>query len=308
MSRFGYGAHPMADTTAAVHDAQPLRDEIGRDEEDHDRNLVLDEIGDRLDAFRKLSKDDQAGADAILDEFEVSGKAEQDIVFELSARKPLYLPGRFEEAHRLAMHSLEVLDRNGARGPKLPKLGPLQPVASYFVQLVTRFIVRNHQDRVIKAIKNLYIRRETQCAKDAVERHMLRRARIDAERIAPTLKKNPLGVPTFLLGGAFLSGILSFLGGAAQSAQSGKLALIIATVVLTLVTLGVSYVVLVGSAVARKRIKLTLDRPTRALWETIGACGKPPKDDAKQFALIAIILSGLGLLIVVIGLIFALVK
>ena len=208
----------------------------------------------------------------------------------------------------MLFRSLEVLDRNGARGPKLPKLGPLQPVASYFVQLVTRFIVRNHQDRVIKAIKNLYIRRETQCAKDAVERHMLRRARIDAERIAPTLKKNPLGVPTFLLGGAFLSGILSFLGGAAQSAQSGKLALIIATVVLTLVTLGVSYVVLVGSAVARKRIKLTLDRPTRALWETIGACGQPPKDDAKQFALIAIILSGLGLLIVVIGLIFALVK
>ena len=136
----------------------------GADRPDTDGNLVLDELGERLDAFRRLRKDDPAGADAVLDEFGAQGKAEQDIVFELAARRPLYLPDRFEEAHRLLLRSLEVLDRNGARAPKLPKVGPLQPVASFGVQLVTRFIVRSYQSSVINSVKNLYLRRESQCA------------------------------------------------------------------------------------------------------------------------------------------------
>ena len=68
------------------------------------------------------------------------------------------------------MRSLEVLDRNGARAPKLPSMGPLQPVASYLVQLVARFIVRNHQASVINAIRNPYPRREAQCAAQSPER------------------------------------------------------------------------------------------------------------------------------------------
>lgn len=277
----------------------------GADRPEADGNLVLDELGERLDAFRRLRKDDPAGADAVLDDFGAHGKAEQDIVFELSAHRPLYLPDRFEEAHRLLMRSLEVLDRNGARAPKLPPVGPLQPVASFGVQLVTRFIVRSYQSSVINAVKNLYVRRESQCAPLVPERAMLRRARIDAERVAPTMKKSPLGLPTFLAGGAALSGGLSWVGRAAATASSGKVPLVIATVLLALVALGVSWVVLRGAGVARKRIRLTVDRPVKALYETIGACGKPPRDQSRQFALVAVLLTGVGVLVVVAGAIAA---
>lgn len=68
---------------------------------------------------------------ALLEEIAGTGKPEQDIVSELSMVLPLWRPDRFEEAHRMAMRSLAVLDRNGARAPDLPRLGPLVPIASY---------------------------------------------------------------------------------------------------------------------------------------------------------------------------------
>jgi hypothetical protein len=273
-----------------------------------DRNLLLDEFSERLTSFKRLSKDDLSGANAILDEFGANGVAEQDIISELSKRKPLYLPGRFEEAHRLAMRSLEVLDRNGARSAKLPPLGFLQPVAAFGVQLVARFIVRNYQAEVINAIRNLYLRREAQCEPRSDERFIVRRARIDAERVTPTLKKNPVGVPAFLLGGAFLGSILSSIGRAAGSASSSRNGLIVLAVILFLVTAALSWLVFRGAAVARKRIRLTLDQPLQALWETIGAAGKPPKDASRQFALIATLLPGIGGLLLLIGIIIAVVR
>jgi hypothetical protein len=150
-------------------------------------------------------------------------------------------------------------------------------------------------------VKNLYLRRESQSAPMSPDRAVLRRARIDAERVAPTMKKSPLGLPTFLAGGAAVSGGLSSVARAAANAKSGRIPLLIATVVLALLALGLSWVVLRGAGTARRRIKLTIDRPLKALYETIGACGKPPKDQARQFALIAVLLTGAGVLVVAIG-------
>jgi hypothetical protein len=273
-----------------------------------DTNLVVDELSERLAAFKQLSKDDVEGASALLDQFGARGKVEADIVSELSKIKPLWLSGRFEEAHRLAMRSLEVLDRNGARAPKLPKIGPLQPVAAFLVQLVARFIVRNHQAEVIKAIKHLYIRRESQCPPTSPERFIVRRARIDAERVQPTLKSNPIGVPAFLLGGAFLSSILSSISRGLSSASSSRTGVLIAAFVLCLVIAAASWIVVRGAAVARTRIRLSLDKPLAALWETIGAAGKPPKDQARVFALIATLLPMVGVVILLIGIAIAVGK
>ncbi len=281
---------------SATNDAEP------------DRNLVVDELTERLTAFKQLSKDDVDGASAILDQFGAKGKVEADIIKELAARRPLYLSGRFEEAHRIAMRSLEVLDRNGARAAKLPALGPLQPIASFLVQLVARFIVRSYQADVIRAIKHLYIRRESQCAPMSPERFILRRARIDAERVQPTLKANPIGVPAFLLGGAFLSSILSTLGRAVSSASASRVGVFVAAGVLVAVISGASWVVLRGAAVARSRIRLTMDQPLKALWETIGAAGNPPKDQARAFALIATVLPLLGVVVLVAGIVLGLLK
>jgi hypothetical protein len=273
-----------------------------------DRNLVVDELSERLSAFKQLAKDDVEGASALLDQFGAKGKVEADIVSELSKIKPLWLSGRFEEAHRLAMRSLEVLDRNGARAPKLPPMGPLQPIAAFLVQLVARFIVRNHQAEVIKAIKHLYIRRESQCPPTSPERFIVRRARIDAERVQPTLKSNPIGVPAFLLGGAFLSSILSSISRGLSSASSSRTGVLIAAFVLCIVIALASWIVVRGAAVARNRIRLSLDKPLAALWETIGAAGKPPKDQARVFALIATLLPMIGVVVLLIGIAIAVAR
>lgn len=52
------------------------------------------------------------------------------------------------------------------------------------------------------------------------------------------------------------------------------------------------------AAVARNRIKISVEQPLKALWEIIGVAGKPPKDSAKQFALIANILTGVGFVLI----------
>lgn len=303
---------PMAPNESQL--AEGLTVDLTRAEHGHivevveeEKSALLDELGDRLAAFRSLSHgDDEAGTDKILQEFGASGAVERDIVREISARKPLWMPDRFEEAHRLVMRSLEVLDRNGARSVNA-KMGPLTPATSWLVQLITRFIVRNHQAEVITALRNLYIRREANSAKDIPERFMLRRARIDAERMMPTLKKNPLGVPTFLLGGAVVSWLGSALSSAADSAKT-KIGLIVLLIVLIAVFAILTWSILRGAAVARHRIKLSLDAPLKALWETIGACGKPPKDSARAFALIATILTGVAFIVFPIGVGIALLR
>ena len=57
-----------------------------------------------------------------------------------------------------------------------------------------------------------------------------------------------------------------------------------------LVFLGAAWSTVYGAAVARRRIHLALDEPIRALYETIGACGDPPKDQTTTFAIYAIVL------------------
>jgi hypothetical protein len=167
------------------------------------------EVLDGIDALRVLRADTAEEKTKLLEQIAGTGKVEQDIVSELSKVRPLWKPNEFEAAHRMAMRSLEVLDRNGARQPRLPRLGPLKPIASWLVQLVTRWIVRNHQNGLVTSIRKLYEKREANAAWDTPEHHALRRARIDVTRLEEGLKANPIGLPKILLGGAFLSGVIS---------------------------------------------------------------------------------------------------
>jgi hypothetical protein len=65
----------------------------------------------------------------LLEETGGPGKVEQDIVDRRSKVKPLWQPGRFAEAHRVARRSRELLDRNGVRGAPMPpqQLGAAEP-------------------------------------------------------------------------------------------------------------------------------------------------------------------------------------
>ena len=273
--------------TDAKPPANAPRTVQGNQQDDHHfEGLLLD----RIDALRVLRADSPEQQGAILEQIAGKGRAEQDIVKELSKVRPLWRPDRFEEAHRMAMRSLEVLDRNGARPPKMPRLALLTPIAGYVVQQMTRWIVKGYQSRLVTRLRNLYERREANSEWGSREHVMLRRARINAVQVEQGYKGNQLGLPTFLLGGAILSTVVSGLRAFFLWAISGIVGVIVFTLVLAVVFAGLAWAALYAAGVARRRIRLSTDQPIKALFETIGACGNPPKDDSYTFAVYAIVL------------------
>ena len=54
---------------------------------------------------------------------------------------------------------------------------------------------------------------------------------------------------------------------------------------------GLSWIVLRGSALASSRIRLSVREPLEVVWDDIGHCGRPPKDGSRKFAIIAIVLA-----------------
>jgi hypothetical protein len=277
------------------------------DATDADRPLVLDELGDQLERFRLLRHSDDRATDTLLDGLGAHSPVDRDIITELSSTRPIGRPERFEEANSLAMRSLEVLDRNGARQvPVTKRLGPLRPVAATFVGWVCRFIVRSHQAEVIDDIANLYERRVASTPPGHPDRLVLLRAARDARRINQNYKGNPIGVPAFLLGGAAISALWGMLRSAADVVLGNRAAAIVAVVVLTSLFGIVAWVILRGAAVARRRIRLTTERPMAALWETMGRAGQPPQDRARTFAAYGIILTAVSWFVVPAGIVFVL--
>ena len=263
-------------------------DETGAPDE-RERPLIVDELDETFEAFLTLRKTDEAGANALLSEVGADTVVDRQIMLELASPRPLGHAERFPHAHALTMRAMEVLDRNGSRGITFKGVGPLRPVAAFTVQLVTRFLVQSHLARVITELRRLYARREANTLAGDPVRAMLTRARFHTERLSEGYKKNPLGLPTFLLGGAVVSGLIQVAREAGVLAFSSFLNQVISLVIL-LVVFGVSsFVILRGAAIARRRIHLTLDKPLAALYETVGRCGTPPKDQARLFAVLAMV-------------------
>lgn len=253
---------------------------------------------DRLDALRVLRADSDEDKDRLLTEISGRGHVEKEIVGQMSAIRPLAHPHRFEEAHRMMARAIEVLDRNGPRPTEVRRLGPLTPIARWLVQQVTRWIVRTHINRLIDRICGLYERREANSAWPTAEHSMLRRARLDMRRVQSGLTKRALGLPTFLLGGAVLTSVVSSLETVARAAIDSTVGAVIFAVVLALVLGSLSWVALYSAGVARRRIKLSTDQPMKALWETVGAAGQPPRDESYNFAVIAIVLLVLSWIVI----------
>lgn len=277
-------------------------DPISSREKPKDRTLVFDELEDTFRAFQVFRKSDEEAADAILEDLGANSEVDRDIILEISSPKPLGHPERFWDAHRLAVRALEVLDRNGGRGVRVRGLGPLGPIAAFLIQQMTSFIVRSHQSSVASKMLDLYGRREANCTRDDPALPMLRRARIQMERLVTGFKRNALGMPLFVIGGALLSTLLSLIQRALASAFASLWSKIVATVVIGLVMAMIAWIIIRGAAVARRRIKLSLDGPLAALWETIGRCGEPPQDPARVFGLIGVILALLPWILIPTGL------
>jgi len=253
--------------------------------------LAFDELDDRLAQFASLRKSDSTAAEDLLGEIGASDSVDRQIILELSARRPLGHPDRFMDAHTLAVRSLEVLDRNASHGISMPAWGPLTGLARWFVQLVTNFLVRRHVSRLIDHLHRLYASREANCLPGDRHRMLLIRARRDMERLDPRFRRNPLGIPAFLLGGAVLGPLVSWIQGLLSGAGSSG----VLQVVFGLLAVGLfwfaAWVLLRGAAVARVRIRLTTEQPVDALLQTVGRCGDQPGDQARIFAFVAIILT-----------------
>ncbi len=75
-------------------------------------DLTLDSLRTKFRDFYSLRHTDSTRADAVLGELGASDEADRDIILELAAPKPIWLPDRLLEAHVLVVRALEVLDRN----------------------------------------------------------------------------------------------------------------------------------------------------------------------------------------------------
>jgi hypothetical protein len=65
---------------------------------------------------------------------------------------------------------------------------------------------------------------------------------------------------------------------------------VVFSVVAVLLFSSLAWAALFSAAVARRRIRLSTDQPIAALYDAIGAAGRPPKDQSTNFALLAIAL------------------
>lgn len=265
--------------------------------------LDLDDIVNRLDSFQLLRRSDDTEADKLLSDMGATSKVDHDIVLELGAKRPLGHAERFAEAHSLAVRSLEVLDRNGHRSVPVPNLSFLSPVVSFIVQIVTQFIVRSHVSSTIDHMYRLYERREAAAPADYEYLPQLTRARIHTERIRPGFKRSKLALPTFLFGGAILSPLIGVLQSAVLSQIASRFWRGVWLTIIFLLLTAASWVIVHGTAVARRRIRLTCEKPIESLWQVIGRCGHPPRDSSTAFAVIALILTIVSAVVVVLGII-----
>ena len=296
---------PEGDDTAS---GSPDGEQVGGEQDGGIRrteHLLLDELTERLDTLKLIRTDDEQRADAILEQFGARGRVESEMLDQLAARAPLRYPDRFEEAHRTVMRALEVFDRNAARPPSNLHVGPLEPVASYAVQLLIRIIVRDHQKTAVAQIRQLYARRWANSVKGSPEFGMLRLARLEMERLTPDFQRKSVGLPTFLLGGAALSGVASLFQQVLVAAAQNRVLLLVVAGVFVALALGGFWCILRAAAIARRRVRIALDQPLRALWETIGAAGHPPRDQSRQFAIYAVVLLVLAWIVVPVAITFA---
>jgi len=157
-----------------------------------------------LERLQLLGGDDAAIA-AFLDEIDVRGPRDREMLRELARTSPLARPERFDSDHRRVLVALESLRRHGHHGARAAsRLGPLRTPIRYLVQLVARYVVVAHCKNVAMHLRNLYWLREMQAESGSKELQLLRPARFDAQALVEITKGREIGVPTFVIGGLLI--------------------------------------------------------------------------------------------------------
>jgi hypothetical protein len=216
--------------------------------------------------------------------------------------RPMKIPDRFPEAHRTVMRAVEVFDRNAGRPPSSLRAGPFRPAASLVVQLLIKIVVGNYQKSVIEHLRRLYALREANSVPGSVEYRVLTLARRQLDRVTEDLSRRSGGLPAFLVGGAALSAISS----TAREVTGSRLVLLVVAGVTVALAIAAFWCVITAAAIARRRARIALDAPLRALYETLGAAGDPPRDRSRAFVVYAVILLALAWVVLPVALTLAL--
>jgi hypothetical protein len=274
----------------------------GKEPEGRGERFILDQLTDRLDTLRLLREDDPHRADVMLEQFGAAGRVESQMLTQLGQRQPLEIPDRFTEGHRTVMRAIEVFDRNAGRPPSSLRAGVLKPVASLVVQQLIGIVARNYQRSVIQHLRRLYALREANSVPGSADYRMLTLARRQLDRVAEDLSKRSSGLPAFLVGGAALSAVSS----GAQEITRSTLVLLVVAAVTAAFAIAAFWCVITAAAIARRRTRITLDAPLRALYETLGAAGDPPRDRSRDFVVYAVLLLALAWVVVPLALALAL--
>ncbi len=246
---------------------------------------LLEEIDNPIERLKLLSGNDDEVA-KYLDAIEVTSPREREMMREISRTRPLARPDLFPPAHREMVEALESLARHGYHGTTAgTHTGPLRAAIRWGVQLVARYLVVSHIRDLSTRLRNLYGLREIQAVPGTEERRELRRARLDADRMVDALETRELALPAFLL--ALALPLFASVGRATGILSSTAVATAIGVVGM-LLALAASWVILRGAALASRRIRLATRGPLNALWNSIGWCGKPPKDQTRTFVLVSV--------------------
>ncbi len=261
-------------------------DRPARPDEQSGEGFVLDQLTDSLDTLRLLREDDPQRADVMLEQFGAAGRVESQMLTQLGQRPSLHIPDRFPEAHRTVMRAIEVFDRNAARPPSSLRAGLLTPLASRIVQLLITIVVRSYQRSVVEHLRRLYALREANSVPGSAEYRMLTVARRQTDRVTEDLSRRTGGLPAFLVGGAAFSLVSSTV----QEVTGSRWVLLVVAAVTAALAIAAFWCVISAAGVARRRTRIALDAPLRALYETVGAAGDPPRDKSRDFVVYAVVL------------------
>ena len=166
------------------------------------------------------------------------------------------------------------------------------------MQFFTRLLVRNYESDVIDAVRNLYTRRSRGALPMTRIVTCSRSARLDAVRASPTYKRNAIGIPRLparrrVVSPARPDGALSF---------DWALATRVAVIVTSLAARHRPAVRGLGDPEGAGRRSTSHPAHHRAAAGHPLAddrrCGKPPEDQARQFAVIALVVMLVGALVI----------
>jgi hypothetical protein len=252
----------------------------------------LDELYDNpLERLQLLAGDDTAIA-AFLDEIDVRSPREREMLAEIARASTLARPERLETDHSRVVVALESLRRHGYHGSRAgASLGRLRLFPRFFVELVARYVVVAYVKRISMELRNVYWLREMQAPNGSDDERRLQQARQDAQALVDITKSRELGIPTFVLGGLLIPAGVSVWRLASGFTFEHWWVAVLVGATGVVVGLGISWVVLHGAALASRRIRLSVGEPLRDLWQTVGSCGKPPRDQSRRFATVAITLT-----------------